>query len=46
MGHMNVTENLAPLAERVGCGDMPWGKHEDYTPGCMECWFRNGGGND
>ena len=46
MGHMNVVENMPQPADLVGCGDMPWGEHAAYTAGCMECWFRNGGGND
>lgn len=46
MGHMNVTENLRPADERVGCGDQPWGRHDVYTSTCFDCWIRNGGGND
>ena len=45
MGHMNVTENLRPLAERVGCGS--WGVgHDTYQGDCFACWIKNGGGND
>jgi len=41
MGHMNVCENLKPIAERVGCA-----KHETYDANCFGCFIANGGGND
>lgn len=41
MGHMNVTENLAPVGERVGCD-----KHETYNNDCFTCFVINGGGTD